>query len=176
MKMNMTFRKMKDSDAIERRVEKKFGKFSKFFGDGVTANVLLTKEKEDFITEVTIYHGGMIYRGEASNRDMYSSIDRVSEIIERQIRKNKTRLEKRLHQSAFVPDVDNDSLFHVEEEEEFNIVKHKKFPIKPMDSIEAILQMNLLGHEFFVYNDSQTNSPSVVYKRKDGDYGLIEVE
>lgn len=108
---------------------------------------------------------------------MYSCIDKAQDILERQIRKHKTRLAKRLHEEvldqpgAFRPDIDD-----VEEEKEFRVVRTKRFAVKPMPLDEAILQMNLLGHEFFVFSNAETNQVNVVYKRKDGNYGLIEPE
>jgi putative sigma-54 modulation protein len=106
---------------------------------------------------------------------MYASIDAVIDKLERQIRKNKTKLGRRIHQEAFVPDnfqIDE----QIEEENSFKIMKSKRFAIKPMDVEEAILQMNLLGHNFFVFSNSETEEVNVVYKRKDGNYGLIEPE
>jgi len=106
---------------------------------------------------------------------MYTSIDKVVDIVERQIRRYKTRLEKRLREGAFK--AENFTINNaIEEEKEFNLVKIKKFAIKPMPVEEAILQMNLLGHEFFVFINSETSKTNVVYKRKDGAYGLIEPE
>ncbi|MDK2932499.1 MAG: putative sigma-54 modulation protein [Clostridiales bacterium] len=111
---------------------------------------------------------------------MYHSIDRVVDALERQIRKNKTRLEKKLKENAFALTGDNGKV-HVnneefEEEKDFNVVKTKRFAIKPMDIEEAILQMNLLGHQFFVFSNADTEEVNVVYRRKDGNYGLIEPE
>ena len=118
----------------------------------------------------------MIYRAEEEAGDMYSAIDRASEILERQIRKNKIRLEKNLRKSAFVPDVINDAFYEVAEETDFNVVKTKRISVKPMEVEEAILQMNLLNHQFFVFKDGKTGGVNIVYKRKDGAYGLIETK
>ena len=115
-------------------------------------------------------------RAEVTGDDMYSCIDKAQDILERQIRKHKTRLSKRLQEGvlkqpdAFRPEVD------VEEEKEFNVVRTKRFAVKPMPVEEAILQMNLLGHEFYMFSNAETNQVNVVYKRKDGNYGLIEPE
>src|SRR5690606_18943713 len=107
--------------------------------------------------------------------DMYASIDKSVDVLERQIRKNKTRLAKKLHEDAFEPE-NFKVKEEIPEEEEFNVVRSKRFAIKPMDVEEAILQMNLLGHQFFVFSNADTNEVNVVYKRKDGNYGLIEPE
>jgi putative sigma-54 modulation protein len=106
---------------------------------------------------------------------MYTSIDILIDLIERQIRKNKTRLEKRLREGS-IADLIKSSTEQVEEEKEFKIVKTKLFEAKPMDAEEAILQMNLLGHEFFVFKNGLTGNTNIVYKRKDKNYGLIEVK
>ena len=127
------------------------------------------------IFEVTILSKGLFIRAEETTNDMYASIDAVIDKLERQIRKNKTKLGRRIHQEAFVPDnfqIDE----QIEEENSFKIMKSKRFAIKPMDVEEAILQMNLLGHNFFVFSNSETEEVNVVYKRKDGNYGLIEPE
>jgi putative sigma-54 modulation protein len=167
--------KLNVSSALEARIKNKLGKLSKFFGEDSELHVVLSKEKERNIAEATVYHKGMIFRAEESSYDMYSSIDKVGEILERQIRKNRTRLEKKLKESAFVPDFENDALYEVEEEKEYNIVKNKKIAVKPMSLDEAVLQMNLLGHMFFLFNDEKNGNVNVVYKRKNGGYGLIEV-
>ena len=176
MRIEIVGRRYNVSDAVEHRINTKIGKLSKFFGDEADANVVLSKRKDTNIMETTIVHKGFIYRAEEEAQDMYSAIDRVSEILERQIRKNRTRLEKNLRKSAFVPDFVNDSLYEVEEETEYNVVKTKQISVKPMELEEAILQMNLLNHLFFVYKDSKTNDVNIVYKRKDGAYGLIKTK
>jgi putative sigma-54 modulation protein len=106
---------------------------------------------------------------------MYASIDLAVEKLERQIRKHKTRLGKKIRQEAMVPE-NYELSEQIDEDEEFNVVKTKRFPLKPMALEEAILQMNLLGHSFFVFTNAETESVNVVYKRKDGEYGLIEPE
>ena len=176
MKFEIVGRRYNVSDAVEQRIIAKIGKLSKFFGDEADAKVVLSKRKDTNIMETTILHKGIIYRAEEEAQDMYSAIDKVSELLERQIRKNKTRLEKNFRKSAFVPDFVNDALYEVEEESEFNVVKTKQISVKPMELEEAILQMNLLNHLFFVYKDSKTNDINIVYKRKDGAYGVIETK
>ena len=174
MKFTFTGRKIELTQSLKDTTEKKLRKLSKFFSDDAQVQVTYSVQKERQTVEVTIYHGGMIYRAEETSGDMYAAIDRVADVIERQIRRNKTRLSKRLRDGAFeagfVPDAETD------EEKEFNIVRMKKHSAKPMSAEEAILQMNLLGHEFYIFRNSETDKGSVVYKRRDGDYGLIEIE
>lgn len=163
------------TDALKDRVVKKLGKLGKFFYPETEVIATLSVQKNRQIIEVTIPFNGIILRAEEANDDMYTSIDKVVDVLERQIKKNKTRLSKKLHENAF-KDEDGDPETEQEEEEEYKVVKSKKFAIKPMTVEEAILQMNLLGHEFFMFSNSETGQTNVVYRRKDGDYGLIEPE
>ena len=176
MKFLITGRKIDVTDGLRDRVYKRLGKLERFFNEGTEVHVTLEVQKERQIVEVTIPYNGMIFRAEESNTDMYVSIDKVIDTLERQIRKNKTRLEKKLKENAFAVETVNNGIPHHDEEGDFDIVKTKKFAIKPMDLEEAILQMNLLGHQFFVFSDAETRDVNVVYKRKDGNYGLIEPE
>lgn len=165
------------TEALRDRVVKKLGKLDKFFLPDTEAHVTLSVEKTRQIVEVTILFNGMILRAEVANDDMYASIDKAVDVLERQIRKNRTRLEKRLRQEGFAAgSVKEDLANEIDEENEFKVVRSKKFAIKPMDVEEAILQMNLLGHEFFVFSNADTKQVNVVYRRKDGNYGLIEPE
>ncbi len=173
MKTNITGRKIDISAGIRSFTEKKLLKLDKFFDEAAEAQVTLSVEKDRQTAELTIYYGGFVYRAEDTSADMYASIDHAIELIERQIRKNKTRLEKKLRSGAFDA---QDAAPAEAEETEFKIVKSKKHAIKPMSPEEAILQMNLLGHEFFVFHNDETDKIDVVYKRKDGNYGLIEAE
>jgi len=175
--MNFVFteKRLQVSDTLKAYAEKKIGKLDRLFKGESTAYVTFSIERNRNIAEVTVKNNGMFYRVSESTNDMYVSIDAAVATIERQVRKNKTRLEKRLREGAlereFVPAVSS-----VEEEEmEFKVVRTKRFSIKPMSVDEAILQMNLLGHEFFVFkNRDDGDNFAVVYKRKAGDYGLIE--
>ena len=176
MKINITARKMDVSDALKERLDKKLSKLDKYFGTNTEANVILLLEKSRQVVEVTVHFSNMIFRAEESSYDMYISIDRVIDMLEHQIRKNKSRLEKKLHASAFVPDVAADAVLPVDEEAEYTIVKNKKFFVKPMSIEEAILQMNLLGHAFYMFKDIDSDKLNTVYKRRNGDYGLIETE
>ncbi|MDP4133315.1 MAG: ribosome-associated translation inhibitor RaiA [Bacillota bacterium] len=153
---------------------KKLAKLDKFFNDDSEARVTLSVTKGNQNTmEVTIFSSGMIYRAEETNGDMYSAVDKVIDVIERQIRKNKTRLERRLRSTAFEPA--NFEIPEIPEEKVFNIVRTKHLIIKPMSPEEAILQMNLLGHTFFVFKNAETEETNLVYKRNDKDYGLMEI-
>lgn len=163
------------TEALKERVNKKLGKLEKFFNSGTEAHVTMSVQKNRHILEVTIPSNGITLRAEVTGEDMYGCIDKAEDILERQIRKNKTRLEKKLHSGAFKPEYFNADV-HVEEETDFQVVRTKRFAVKPMPVDEAILQMNLLGHEFFMFTNAQTNQVNVVYKRKNGGYGLIEPE
>jgi putative sigma-54 modulation protein len=164
------------SPALRERAVKKINKLDKFFSADSEATVAMSIQKSWHICELTIKHNGIMFRAEEKRDDMYASIDNAVDKVERQIRKNKTRLARRIHESAFkTADVMAES-FYVEEEHEFRIVRSKKYTVKPITIEEAILQMNLLSHEFYVFTNADTNQASVVYRRKDGDYGLIEPE
>ena len=176
--MNIKFvgRKVEVKDSMKERTEKKLTKISnKFFGGEGDVNVVFSVRKDRHITEITIYHQGMIFRAEESADNMFAAIDEVCELLERQIRKQKTKLQKRLHITEMDFSVEDDHE-EVAEESEFHIVRSKRIGIKPMSVEEAILQMNLLGHMFFVFIHADTEQPAVVYRRKDGNYGLIETE
>lgn len=172
MKMKFTGRKIDVTEGLKSYTTAKLSKLDKFFGAEAEADVTLSVQKDDHIIEVTIYHNGMIYRAEVSDSDMYAAIDRVEDVLERQIRKQKTRLEKKLKSGAFN---DLEPFGDIEEETEFKIVKTKRYENKPMSVEEAILQMNLLGHTFYIFNNAETMDKNVVYKRKDGNYALIEL-
>ncbi len=174
MKVQIVARKLDLTDGMKDYVTKKLEKLDKFFDDDAEAKITMSVEKSRQKIEATIISKNTIYRVETVTSDMYVTMDKVIDDIERQIRKNKTRLEKRLKKGAFVDMGVTD--VPVEEEAEFNIIKTKTFTTKPMSNEEAILQMNLLGHQFFVFKNAETQQNSIVYKRKDGDYGLIEIK
>ena len=176
MKYNIRGDKLEVTDAINNYVESKLDRLNKYFKeDDILANVLLRVRGNSQIIEVTIPTDKFILRSEEEDKDLYAAIDLVTDKLERQIRKNKTRLNK---QSTDNKDrdfnFDYETTLEEDEEVEEIIVKRKNIEMKPMDEEEAILQMNLLGHEFFVYKDINTNKICVLYKRKDGNYGLIE--
>ena len=181
MKFVFTDKKVTLPNSIHAYAEKKVGKLDRFFKEDATATITFSVEKERLNrVEVTIRSSGTIFRVSESTSDMHASIDAAVTTLERQIRKNKTRLEKRLRQGAFerALDVEDFSSFAPDEPEEgeYHIVRSKTFPIKPMTRDEAILQMNLLGHSFYVFRNIETNAVCVVYHRNNGGYGLIETE
>lgn len=176
MKFTIIGRKLNVTDKVKDYVEKKLGKLDKFFKDESEARVVLGTIKDNEYIEASIYAGGMIYRAEASDREILAAIDKIVDLIERQIRKNKTRLAKKIKKDATLDSmlINGGSYTEGEETKEFEIVKTKRFTVKPMSSEEAVLQMNLLGHSFFVFKNVDTNEMNVVYKRKDGKYAIIE--
>ena len=181
MKYVFTDKKVNLPNSIHYYAEKKVGKLDRFFKEDATAAITFSVEKDRLNkVEITIRSNGTIFRVSESTSDMNASIDAAVTTLERQIRKNKTRLEKRLRQGAFERVVDAEvSSFAPDEPEEgeYRIVRSKTFPIKPMTRDEAILQMNLLGHSFFAFKDEEAEGAfAVVYRRYDGDYGLIEDE
>ena len=170
MKITVVGRQMTVRDSLKDMVDKKLAKLEKFFAGDAEATVTFSCKRNKECLELTISAANTLFRYEAEEDTFQTSLDRAVEAIERQIRKNKTRLEKRLRDSSFaIPDGDFED---VEEEPEFNI-RTKTFSIKPMSVEEAILQMNLLGHQFFVFEDQNTGDTCVVYARRDGNYGLI---
>lgn len=173
--MNIKFigRKIDVTQGLKDYSEKRLQRIEKFFPESADATVTFSVQKDDHIAEITVYHESMIFRAEISNDDMYAAIDKAVDVLERQIRKQKTRLEKKLKTGAFESAAAESAY---EEENEFKIVKVKKYENKPMSVEEAILQMNLLGHAFYVFNNDETHDKCVVYKRKDGNYGLIELQ
>ncbi|MTI46785.1 MAG: ribosome-associated translation inhibitor RaiA [Firmicutes bacterium] len=174
MKITVSGKNMDVTDALRNTVEKKLNKLEKYFNEDVEVNATVSVEKNRHIFEVTIPFTKNILRAEEITDDMYASIDRSVDILERQIRKHKTKLQKRFHNGDTIR-FENVSLLQ-EDDDEPKIVKTKKFAMKPMDEEEAVLQMELIGHSFFVFRNAETNEVNVVYKRKDGDYGLIEPE
>ena len=177
MKITITGKQIELTPALKQRVEDRFAKLDRYFHKETEAFVTLRVQREEQIAEATIHSGSLIVRVEESTDDMYVSIDNAADVLERQLRKHKTRIEKKLKKETFeagaltaIPFEEN-----VEEEKEFKIVRTKRFSIKPMSTEEAILQMNLLDHQFFIFNNADTDEPNVVYKRKNGDYGLIEL-
>lgn len=175
MKFNIHGKKIDVTESIKSYIEEKIGRLDKYFEnpDNVTATALIKLRGKDQVVEVTINANKFILRGEESHKDLYASIDKVSDKIERQIRKNKTRLKKKV-----VKDISKDFVLDFEEKEENDnvIVKRKVIENKPMSEEEAILQMELLGHEFFAYKNEETKEVNILYRRKDGDYGVLEIK
>ena len=173
MKITIYGKQMTVRESLKTVVEKKLAKFDKFFGADTEAFVTCKTRKGDKIIEITINYGGVTYRCEDESETFITALDRATEGLERQIRKNKTKIEKNLKKGAFIIEEDDDDEYV--EEGEFEI-RVKTFPFKPMTPEEAILQMNLIGHSFYAFTDSLTNEVAVVYKRKNGAYGLIVQE
>ncbi len=170
MKVIMTGRQMNVYDSTKEMAQKKLAKFDKFFDDNAEMTVAFSRRHDKEMVEITIRTAGLLFRAEEGSESFANAIDSAVEALERQIRKNKTRLEKQIRAEGIkIADTD---FADVEEEPEFHI-RTKTFSVKPMSAEEAILQMNLLGHAFFVFSDAETGDTCVVYKRKDGGYGLI---
>ena len=174
MRITITGKNMDLTNGLKNQVTKKLSKLEKYFADDAEARVVLSKSKGKEKIEVTIPTKSGFIRAEDATDDFYASIDLVEESIERQIKKYKSKLVD-TKQSA-VPFSDLFIEEKAEGDEEIRIVKNKKFEIKPMDPEEACLQMELLGHNFFVFLNSQTEAVNVVYRRNDKSYGLIEPE
>ena len=173
MRLIVTGKGMEISKYLEGLVEKKASKLERYFRPETDVYVTLSIEKRH-IAEVTVPFDGVVLRTEEVSGDMYGSIDAALKKLERQIRRHRTKLEKRLHDGAFA----QEPVYEMEdmEEDDAVIVRRKTFPVKPMDVEEAQMQMELLGHSFFVFSNSETGDVNVLYKRKDGDLGLIEPE
>jgi putative sigma-54 modulation protein len=176
MKFKIICRKIDADEKVKAYVEKKLSKLDKFFKDEPDARVVLGTIKDNDYIEAQINAAGMIYRAEVSDKEITAAIDRIVDVIERQIRRNKTKLSKKIKRDATLDSVliSGAEYNGGDDAAEFDIVKRKRFTVKPMSPEEAVLQMNLLGHSFFVFKNVETNEMNVVYKRKDGKYALIE--
>lgn len=173
MKFNIHGKNIEVTDAIKDYVESKIGRIEKYFKNtDLTATVNLRVRGKDQIVEVTIPANGLTLRAEDTHTDLYAAIDLVIEKLERQIRKNKSKAKKSLKKVVVFNDFDVDSLEDVDD----NIVKRKVIDTKPMSEEEAILQMELIGHDFFLFKNDKTNELCVVYKRKDSGYGILEAK
>lgn len=180
MKVTITGRKVNLRDNFKELATKKLSRFERIFDEDADAHVVVTVEHNRQTVEITIRQRGMIYRAEATDYEMNDALDRVISALGRQIRKNKTKLEKKIHSGAIDQYIAENTFTTdaIEEEpkEEFKVVKSKRFSVSPMSVDEAILQMNLLGHQFFMFRNADTEEINVVYKRKEGGYGLLEPE
>ncbi len=176
MNFRYTEKKVSLPGNVHAYAEKKVTKLQRYFSDEADALVAFSVEKNRNKVEITVHAANTYFRASESTSDMFASIDACVSSIERQIRKNKTRLSKRIRQDAFVREPEAVSSFVPDEpEEEFQIARIKRFNMKLMTREEAILQMNLLEHSFFAFRDEEADGAfAVVYKRNDGDYGLIE--
>ena len=171
MKVTITAKKMQVPQSFPEYADKKLeSKLSKFFGDDADARVTLSEHKENIILELTVKYNQMIYRAETKAEDKNDALDAAVDKIIRQIRKNKTKIAKKLKDTAF-KEAYGDT---VDEQVDYDISKHKTFVMRPMSTDEAILQMNMLGHSFFMFCNADTGSANVVYRRSDGDYAVLE--
>lgn len=171
MTINMTARNTSIRDNFKKSLEKKLSKLNRFFDDEVAANVTVTHEGGRETVEVTIKSEDLFFRSEKTTGDRLDSLDMVVDALFRQIVKNKDKLQKRMRKAAFEPGFDAD---YIGSDESYEIVRSKRFNVKPMDVEEAILQMNLLGHSFYMFRNSDLGEISVVYRRNDGKYGVLE--
>ena len=173
MKCKIRGEKIQITEAIQDYIETKMSRIDKYFKEtNVNANILIKVKGKQQSIEVTIPYDKYTLRSEETRDDLYAAIDLVIDKLEGQIRKTKTKLKKHIKK--------NDDFFNFdyeltkEEKQELKIVKRKTLEMKPMGEEEAILELELLGHDFFIYKDSHTNETNVLYKRKDGNYGVIE--
>ena len=176
MKITYTARKVTLRDNFKERVEKKLAKFNKIFSEDAVANVVVTLEKNRQTVEITIRDNKMVYRAESTQQEMNDALDRVIDILMRQIRKNKTRLEKRIKSGGSIDALAAElpAQEAEEPEDEYQVVRKKQIIIKPISVDEAILEMNMVNHDFFMFINAETDEVNVVYKRDDGDYGVLE--
>ena len=171
MKTTITAKKMQIPQNFTEYAEKKIDtKLSKFFGDEADAKIVISEVKNRIVIELTVRYNSIIFRAERSAEDKNVALDDAVDKIIRQIRKNKTKIEKRLKDTAFkeafaepVPEI-----------MDYEVIRHKKFKMRPMDIDEAILQMNMLGHSFFMFTNGNTGETNVVYKRAEGNYAVLE--
>lgn len=176
MRLNIRGKNIPITTALRDYVEKRVRKLERFFGEIEEAQVTMIVEKDSQKVEVTVPLNGIILRGEEETGDMYASIDLVMEKLEKQIGKYKTKLAKKLRNRRLGEFALEQVSEGLKEEEKPQIIRTKRFAIKPMPVEEAIMQMNLIGHSFFVFSNAETEEVNVVYRRKDGNYGLIEPE
>jgi putative sigma-54 modulation protein len=181
MNYNIRGENIEVTPAIREYVEKKVAKLERYFTESPNANVnvnLKVYQDKKAKVEITIPMKDLVLRAEELHEDMYAAIDLITDKLERQIRKHKTKVNRKFRDKEslkdFVPIFTE--VEHLEDEEDLEVVRTKSFDLKPMDSEEAILQMNMLGHSFYVFTNAETNQTNVVYKRNDGRYGLIEAQ
>ena len=175
MKFQYSEKKIKLPGNVHAYAEKKVMKLARYFEEDAEALIIFSVEKNRNKAELTVHGAGTWFRASESTSDMFASIDAAVATIEGQIRKNKTRLARRLRQDAFVRAVEETSFVPEEAEDDLSIVRTKQFYFRPMTREEAVLQMNLLEHNFFAFRDEDNGgSFAVVYRRNDGGYGLID--
>ena len=179
MRMTIVGRKCAAGPGFQAHAEKKLAKVQRLLGPGAEdaeAKITATAQKTGIVVEVTVKYQGMVLRAEEGAQQINDALDRCVDVIVRQMRKNKTRMEKRLYTAQLSDFVDAADSEAVEEETEFAIARTKRIPCKPIDVEEAILQMNLVGHQFYLFLDAETNDYNLVYRRRGGGYGLLVPE
>jgi putative sigma-54 modulation protein len=176
MKVIITSKNLNASDHLKGIIESKFQKLGKYFSNEINANVTLSLEKGRQKIEATINAKGTIFRAEDTTNDIYSGVDRVVDKLSAQMSKFKTKLQKKHKDNKAIILADIPDYSESDDEEEPAVVRRKKFDLLPMSVDEALMQMELLEHNFFVFLNLETDTVSVVYKRKDGNYGLLETE
>lgn len=174
MKITYTARKVNLRDNFKERAEKKLSKFEKLFSENAAANIVVTLEKNRQTVEVTIKDNSLVLRAESTMSEMNDALDKVVDILARQIRKNKTKLERKIKSSAIDDFVTQSAEPDEVEDDDYKIVRKKSVIIKPITVDEAILEMNMVNHSFFMFINADTDAVNVVYKRADGNYGLLE--
>ena len=167
MNITITARRITVRDTLREKIETKLSKFDRYFGTDTTAKVVLSSEKDRHTMEITLVYKDLIFRVQQTDESMLAALDACMDILERKIRKHKTKLQKRLKDDRFA------QAFFPEEEKEYDVVKRKSFTVRPITVDEAILQMEMLGHSFFLFGDAESGELSVVYKRGDGKYGQL---
>lgn len=176
MKITYTARKVNLRENFKERVEKKLLKFERLFSDDAVASVVVTLEKNRQTVEITIRDNGMVYRVESTMPEMNDALDKVTDMLMRQIRKNKTKLSKKMKAGSiddFIMQTTSEESDEAEDDE-YRVVRKKQVLIKPISVDEAILEMNMVNHNFFMFINAETDEVNVVYKRADGDYGVLE--
>lgn len=173
MKLTTIGRKCTIRDSFKEHAEKKLKKIERFFGDSAEAKITATVEKNVQIVEVTVLNNGLVFRSQERAENMNDALDLCVDSLIRQIRKNKTRIEKKLRSGAFDDIIDD---VPVDEEAEYDVVRTKRVELRPETVEEAILKMNLIGHRFYMFLNAENGNVSVVYVRNDGGYGLLEPE
>ena len=177
MKITYVARKVNLRDNFKERAERKLLKFEKIFSENAQATVVVTLEKNRQTVEVTIKDNSMVYRAESTMLEMNDALDKVVDVLSRQIRKYKTKLSKRLRESSLDDLLIEDTVSEEpseEESDEIEILRKKQIPVKPISVEEAILQMEMIGHRFYMFTNADTGEINVVYTRNDGAYGLLE--
>ena len=174
MKITYTARKVNLRDNFKERVEKKLLKFEKLFSEEAAVNVVVTLEKNRQTVEITIRDRAMVYRAESTMDEMNDALDKVVDMLMRQIRKNKTKLERRIKSGSLEEFVMANTVDDEPEEETYEVVRKKQVLIKPISVDEAILEMNMINHNFFMFINAETDEVNVVYRRGDGNYGVLE--